>query len=1082
MTRKFLNICLSQLNLWTKILLVLAIIIMSAAFAFIWRIHQGPIDLAFIKPQIESALSDPQQDLSVTIDKLSLTWPSLTDPLLLDLDGVQVHQKDTQNLSVENAALSLSGLGLLTGKILPTYILIERPILHLVQQDGQLRFLWQTPEKKEKIEKEAINKTATDEVKVNEGEMTPEKARSDVRSFLNELTKQENTRSLFTHLKEIEFKQAIIKAEDFQKENNDYLGIIDLKLEKNNLGLQGVLSAVLPGEDGSAAKLKSDVMYRLEQKDITFTADLENFNPAHLASFFDSDIILTQQDFTIDGKVQAAFDKNLSLQTALMNFTIPQGTANFPNAYDEPLSFKDIIFDAHLNRPENTLNIKRFEATVNGIAIKAAADGKIENNIISAPLILEISNLPLDKIPSIFPKTHLDSTSGQWFTQKLQKGRAHDIMIKTDLVLTKDQETNKNDITMANTRVDFKTEGVTVNYSKTLKPITEAKTTGFYDNDTLTINGTYAKIDGDIISTDIKLKITNLSVKGEGEAVITARAKGPLKTALTYLSDEPISIGKKMGFDIKKTEGIIDYTLNLQFPTIKNLPKERIKTVIDADITNIKLPKIVKGLDLTGGPYKLGYKDGAVSLKGSGALSGYPITLDWIQYFNSAGKDFNYKITTSITSDQKLRDIFNIGLEECIDGDLPLNIVYTDFGEKAVINVKGDLTPTLLHGEEVDYRKERGVEGNMSLRATLKNSTLQKIDNLFLKTNGFALSNGKLNFRELKDGHDDVVSGSFPNTTLGQTSANIDFEVTPDNILKAVITGNVIDLKPFLKSDKNKKTAQEREKKLERPMKISVSAQQLLGKNKESLSDSKIYLEIDKQGDINRLELDAKSGTGDMYIRFKPEEGTEKRTFRMESTDAGHTLKTLGLHKKVRGGTMKIYGIPQGRDLSGDLFGSARIDDFRVKSTPVLAKLLGAMSLNGVNDLLSNDGVSFARLEAEFEWQFRDTGNFLVIKEGRTSGSSLGLTFDGSVDQMANEINLKGTIVPVSGINKVIGNIPLIGDILTGGDALIAATYNVSGPTSDPKVSVNPLSVLAPGFLRKILFEGGSTKPPTTQE
>jgi hypothetical protein len=53
----------------------------------------------------------------------------------------------------------------------------------------------------------------------------------------------------------------------------------------------------------------------------------------------------------------------------------------------------------------------------------------------------------------------------------------------------------------------------------------------------------------------------------------------------------------------------------------------------------------------------------------------------------------------------------------------------------------------------------------------------------------------------------------------------------------------------------------------------------------------------------------------------------------------------------------------------------------------------------------------------------------------------------------------------------VIGNIPIIGQILTGGDALLAATYTISGDPDDPSVGVNPLSVLAPGIIRKMLFE-----------
>jgi hypothetical protein len=147
------------------------------------------------------------------------------------------------------------------------------------------------------------------------------------------------------------------------------------------------------------------------------------------------------------------------------------------------------------------------------------------------------------------------------------------------------------------------------------------------------------------------------------------------------------------------------------------------------------------------------------------------------------------------------------------------------------------------------------------------------------------------------------------------------------------------------------------------------------------------------------------------------------------------------------------------------------MDDFVVRKAPALAKLLNAMSLSGVQSLLNNEGLRFQRLESDFEWLFRDQGDLLVVKDGKTSGSSLGLTFEGVVNQRTNITDISGTIIPLSGVNNVLGGIPVLGQILTGGKALIAATYNISGPSGDPDVSVNPLSVLAPGFLRGILFE-----------
>ncbi len=72
--------------------------------------------------------------------------------------------------------------------------------------------------------------------------------------------------------------------------------------------------------------------------------------------------------------------------------------------------------------------------------------------------------------------------------------------------------------------------------------------------------------------------------------------------------------------------------------------------------------------------------------------------------------------------------------------------------------------------------------------------------------------------------------------------------------------------------------------------------------------------------------------------------------------------------------------------------------------------------------------------------------------------------------------------MPAYTINSVLGNIPLLGDILTGtkGSGVFAATYRVIGKKSDPGVRVNPLSALAPGFLRNLveIFETDELRVP----
>jgi hypothetical protein len=58
----------------------------------------------------------------------------------------------------------------------------------------------------------------------------------------------------------------------------------------------------------------------------------------------------------------------------------------------------------------------------------------------------------------------------------------------------------------------------------------------------------------------------------------------------------------------------------------------------------------------------------------------------------------------------------------------------------------------------------------------------------------------------------------------------------------------------------------------------------------------------------------------------------------------------------------------------------------------------------------------------------------------------------------------------------------VLGDFLRGreGEGAFAMTYTATGDLGEPRILVNPLSVLAPGMIRE-LFSGifwGTTEPP----
>ena len=64
---------------------------------------------------------------------------------------------------------------------------------------------------------------------------------------------------------------------------------------------------------------------------------------------------------------------------------------------------------------------------------------------------------------------------------------------------------------------------------------------------------------------------------------------------------------------------------------------------------------------------------------------------------------------------------------------------------------------------------------------------------------------------------------------------------------------------------------------------------------------------------------------------------------------------------------------------------------------------------------------------------------------------------------------MSGNLVPVNQFSKIIGAVPLLGDLLAGVDnaGIFATQFNLKGDIDDPETTVNAAS-LVPGLLRDI--------------
>ena len=103
----------------------------------------------------------------------------------------------------------------------------------------------------------------------------------------------------------------------------------------------------------------------------------------------------------------------------------------------------------------------------------------------------------------------------------------------------------------------------------------------------------------------------------------------------------------------------------------------------------------------------------------------------------------------------------------------------------------------------------------------------------------------------------------------------------------------------------------------------------------------------------------------------------------------------------------------------------------------------------------------------------------LDIKDAVIYNPNMGLTTAGSIDFARGDIDVSGTFVPAYSVNNMLTKIPLVGVVLGGAknEGVFGISYRVHGPMSGPQVTINPLSAIAPGILRKILGVVDGTAP-----
>ena len=381
-----------------------------------------------------------------------------------------------------------------------------------------------------------------------------------------------------------------------------------------------------------------------------------------------------------------------------------------------------------------------------------------------------------------------------------------------------------------------------------------------------------------------------------------------------------------------------------------------------------------------------------------------------------------------------------------------------------------DLTPTAIAVPQLSWRKASGEPGTLDgqggapgrrparghgIRADQPGS--EREGNLEAQLEPLRLTRLQL---------DEVRFGQTQATIAARRSDAAGYDVRID--------AQTLDLAPWLDQE-GADEEQEAAAGSEAPFHLSLQAERLIVRG-QPLRDVAADLVRDPDGWRSANLSGRLPKNGEFTLTLAPARG--QQMLRLTSSDAGDLLHTLHQTSRIEGGQLTLDATIFRQRPSLQAKGKLVARQFQVLDAPLLARLLTVASLTGIVNLLGGEGIAFEQLDAPFV--VRD--DLLQLDQGRVYGSQLGLTFQGRLDLAADTMDLDGTIVPLYGVNWTIGQIPIIGQLLRGskGEGAFAATYSMRGPVNEPRISVNPLSALAPGFLRE-LFSGlrqGTLEPP----
>ncbi|MBL1146632.1 MAG: hypothetical protein HND56_04680 [Pseudomonadota bacterium] len=1041
-----------------------------------WKLSQGPVPLDFATPHLEQAFNDHFPDMSIEVGKTSLLWMPRDAAVILRAHDLRLYDANhTPLMALSKADVEIYKRELPLARIKIKRLTLEDLALNITRTaEGDVRLSFH---EKEAEEAAADGAPAATDYSYTLPRDTGKNGAFDAQKL-----------GIFEKLKTLSLKNTDIGFHD-QKSDEHWRGSgVDVFLVRGQGTLTGSIKSALTlhnNEDSAPTALNLNFRYDLAENTLGLNLFFKGLNPTSFAGQFSDYPALSMADVLLDGKLDLILDGEFTPVTAKAELYAQEASIRLDQFYKEPKLLRDVkamlSYDHSLRRAEIEKLFFLFDehSTVEAEGVLSLPTEENPESGFSANAVL--NRLPVDQIRSYWPPS-LGTPAHEWVTQHLSKGMAEQATLNLagTLALGEDNTPVLHSIDRLDGIIDF--SDVTVDYLPDLPAVSGVKGRAAYTKDSFDINTSGGKMRdmqikaGKILISDIGTKKVRIDIATD--------VAGPLKTAFYALSQKPLQFTRMFAFDMEKSAGKAAVDLTLAFPLKKGLKISDVKVTAKAKLADVAIPAFLNEFGLTGGDFNLSVDNKSMTVDGKGALGKAPMTFVWKNHFS--GGDFQHRIQGKIAVPAPmLQSFFHIPPEhlELFFSALPMDFIFTrlkETGSKSTstLSLAADMTAAEIAIPALRYKKSRDKPGNVSMFIHMDgNRKPQSITSLVVALPGLR-AEGNVTLVNKADGSTGISDADIKNFKMGETQFLAEIRQADSALPRIQIKGPYINAASFLPTEKEKaaqKAAPKPGKK--QPYEMRIDAARLSLTPEKHIDEVQMYVRKGTDGETEQMEIDGIAGEGRIYYRLFEQDGGHGLTF--EAHNAGAALAALGVTQSVRGGHLIIRGVPVQGGGKYDIAGNAELKNFTVVDLPALARLLNAFSPLGLQELLTGDGISFSRMRAYFVWTKRPGPTPLSkpienirIKNGRTSGASLGLTFEGDINRSTGEMDINGTIVPAAILNKIVGGIPIIGAILTGGsNAVFAATYTMRGPKDNVAVTVNPLATLAPGILRMILFE-----------